>query len=451
MKNKRGIVILLVGLVLSFLSAYFLRDTKPDQTFSVAIFSVVCAFLVAAFAFPQLAANSSNSVITKNLLPEFYKQPKYWLFLFYQAFLALLAIFIILTSGSGKTPPRFFHALLFCFVFDFFYGFYYLENIKSLIQKPEFMLKKYREKTKKAIEKSLKKGIDPFIPFIQNIRRMGINTTTVDEKELILNTYDFLLISVGKMKPPLDMININIADQLQLEVWELLVEGISNSCTCNEPHAVNDKNVFAAIEMLKMSWDLMMGKEIKNLDYNIFMEAVARLARFAIKKGFNKSPKKAVEILDRTALDFIPGKPTKNDTLQMIVPPRTVAATIKKIGAESIETRADASLLETIIFRFLHYFKEMGRKELLYLFDVLDLMALMWARNPDLLEKFSGILEDIEESQLEETLKYGCQYFPMETARIRRFFKEIKDFDNPKASTFVLKFKQKYKHLLKQF
>jgi len=451
MRNKKGIFILLTGLTLSLLSAYLHTDTTSLVQSSLAVFTVISAFMVAAIAFPQLAPILSNSIITKNLLPEFYKQPKYWIFLLYQAMLALSSLFIFLNYRVGNMPPLCFKGFLFLLVFDFFYILYYLDDLKSLIQSPRYMLKKYRHKTKKSIEKSLKMGMDYFTSFLQNYRRIGVNTKTCDDKELILNTYDFLLLSLGKIKiRDYSDGNGSISQQLLLEAWVMLVEGVCDSCVLsNEPNSVNDKNIASALEILKMSWGLMVKKKLRKLDYSIYIEAVKRLALSAINRNFDKSPRKSVDLLNSIALASIPGFPHDSDTLTVVIPLHIAGTTIKDIGKAAIKAQKDDVTVQCIIY-LVHYLGLGVGKQLIYMLDAFYLIGLVWDSNPDLLENFSRIPEILEEDQMEKALEYGEEFSPVETASIKRFFKEIKESPSNETSTFIKKFKEKFKHFLKK-
>ena len=451
MKKRRGVIILLFGFAVSLLGAYFLEDASAVSDASLAVFTVVCAFLAASIAFPQLAPVLSGSIITKNLLSEYFKLPRYWLFLSYQGVLALSSFFIFLNYKSRIIPLLCGRFFLFFLVFDFFYGFYYLNDLKSLIQSPGYMLNMYREKTKKILEKSLKKRFDYFTTYILNVRRVGMMTRTNDEKELILNTYDYLLLSLGNIKiPGNNKPNGDDSNRYLLEAWTLLVEGLRDSCILsNEPNSINDKNVEDALEILRVSWDLMIDKKLDRLEYDPFLESVQELAVYGIKRDFRKSPYKALDILNSFALNSVAGLSGKEKTLPIVIPLQAVSARLKEIGKEGVKAHKDDITLQCIAY-LARYFGLSNGKDLIFLFDIFVLMASIWESNPLLMANLSPILDIIEEEQIEKALEYGEEYYPVETSHIKRFFKGIGDLANSKNSPFIKKFKEKFKPLLKK-
>jgi hypothetical protein len=455
MKNKKAISLSPVGIFLSYLIASRANISPPN--FPLAVFTVACTVLVAAIAFPQIAIGLSGSHIARNLIPEFYKNWKHWLFVSFQAFIAIWAIFTEhFKSPDMNTPCLYFRILLFLIVFDFFVGFLYLDQIRRLIASPKDMLNIYLKRLKRILRGKSAKARQVFFDEIDNIGRIGRYTTMCYEKTYILNAIENLLKTVmdknipSVLNPQTSSSHAILPDltgpyaqipgtpkspilvDSQFEVWKQLVGYISEACTIyNEKHSANEKNALKALEILKGAWRLVIEWKKGDFDYNVCTRAIKEIANFSIKKGFDSCVEKAVEILADIAQNSISNK-------ESLLSSEAVTSNLTEIGISAVKDGKD-HLLPIFIVHLLCFFELSQRKEMIYLLDILYLMSITWGNNRDALIDLQLILDSIDDSQIQETVKFGTRYDSQKTIRIERFLKAVGDFKKPGSSGFIKK------------
>lgn len=450
MKSRKAIYILFIG---GILSAAIAIQTKGTPTgFPIAIFTVCCAILVAAITFPQIVIGLSSSHIVKHLGSEFYKNWKHWLFFSYQVLIAMWAIIVKHFEFDSLNPLVFYRILLFLIVFDFFYGFFYLDDIRRLIASPKDMLTAYIKRIKKIPHKESIKENKTFLSEINTIGRIARYTTMCYEKDEILEEIKNLLEFISDENFPAgpEQKNPDILDsenwksqitptKLQFDSWELLVRHISDSCTIqHELHSSNESNTLEALKILGKAWWQITEWKKGDFDYGVCARAIERLAYYAIQKNYNNCVEKAVAILDKIARKSISDILKRNYKVQeTFISPLNIASMITDIGISAVKAGRDKLLSQFIIY-LIHYFQLSDNKERLYLFYVLNLMSYVWDMNKDAAEDLSKTLDEIEEDQILDTIQYGLVYFPRETARIRRFIKAVENFSKSESSSTFL-------------
>ena len=431
-----------LGVIVSVLGASL--HLFAHSAFPMTIFGVACTLLMAAIALPQIAIGLSNSHIAKSLVPEFYKSARHWIFLFFQAVIALTSICVIHISSEGgyDSPTVLYRILLGLIVFDFFYGFYYLDSLNRFISSPHYMLTIYLKRIRRILKKKPAKGFDAFKAEIDNIECIGRSAIHYEKSEILNTIYEMLKMTlnkdvpnalkqtakqtsdeqVGKSGPTGNASPNNVITKLQHDAWILLVKGISDICIIrDEVHAADKDNAMLALQILKKPWDIITVGEKGDRDFSIYPKALKEFALFAINKGYDDILSKAAEAIHKIAKDFIKVFAEGRESYpKLFVSPVDMASNIKEIGFAVV--RADRyDLLPQFIAHLYEYF-DLSQKEVsVYLFDVLNLMSFTWEANKDALEDLKSTLDDMESEHVQKALQYGRETFPREAIRVERF------------------------------
>lgn len=430
-------VVLVVGGGLSYLFVYY--TCLAASGFPLTVFTVLCTIIVAAIAFPQIAIGFSSSHIAKELVPVFYKSYQHWLFLLYQALIALYSLWIahVLPAVEGSTLLS--DILLFLIVFDFFCGVIYFRYIMRLIESPKDMLDRYLKRIKRILCRKPGKGKDDLITEINNIGRIGRYTTMSSEKAMILGALEILEKIVTCENVPKTLMHVKNAGvephvdapckktltKSQFEAWESLVKSITQTCTItNELHSASKDNTRKALSMLHESWKRITRFASGGFGYEACTNAISGIAYYAIQKGFDDCVAKAAEILDKITQSSLKKLLEEKDYSKLFVSPFITALVITQIGIAMVKAGKDEFLSQYIGY-LIQYFIQSQETAMPFLFRALDLMAFTYEKNNDSLEGLQNPFYEISDAQLKAALDYGAQKFQRETARIKRFLESL--------------------------
>lgn len=472
-----------------------IADSVPKD-FPLVVFTVSCTILIAVIALPQVASGLSSSYIAKSLAPEFYKNWHQWLYLSFQAILALFSLISIIASNQkGVCPSPYSRCLLFLIVWDFAWGFFYLIRVRTFIESPEDMLNIYLERIKKIGRQDKEKAKEVFLLELKNIGRIGRYTTMSYEKSQILKAIEKLWDFVTDQEVPnalknksnfwlaqksrefipfviaypfpaksdiplnfasiLDKATINeqksVPTAKQKESWECLIECVTDACTINnELYSANKTNILEALEVLQKAWQKMTSWEKSDFTYAELPILVTNIALYSIAKCYNECVEKAVTILAGSVMEYIP------NSKPHYISPHDIAVFMGEIGVSAV--KAGKHDLPDQIFLYMLLFYSIADENTnqsgidwnksgnFFLFEALNLMSFVWDNNNDALESLCQRLEGIDNEQIVETVKNGSKYFPIDTTRIKRFFKAVDNF-NASGKNIFQKLRELWKKL----
>ena len=420
MINKAKVITILFSAILvSFFIACSMNCDYPDLP--LPIFQVLASVFLASFALPGILG-ISDSKIVKALFLIFFKDPVLLSFPIFQVFLSVVALMAEHSKVVYKDSALFTSWLFILVIVDLIYILWYLLYILHLFSSPKPMLEMFEKRIVKKIKRmrtlnySSRKTLKEEILTLAKISRDTIS----DDKSYAIKTFSRLFNTF--INPEINHnTDSNTPTDYQLELWQLMVESVSITCMGgNESYAGSEKNANDTIDIITKAWEATDKWAEKGADYAANTRELKKIGQFAIVKGYEDTLKRVLDVLYKIVAECIDDKPSPRISVAFI------ARDIEILGVDYIKAGREFYALNFISSLMRIYLA--AERKLSFLFQLLNLMSLLWKTNNDALTALSRYLGRIDKSKIKEVVKYGENFSSIETIRIKRFLKAVNKF-----------------------